>query len=42
MVNPDASRFFVERASGEHAPHGSPDRGGSPGISGRQRAEPDA
>ena len=42
MVNPDASRSFVGRASGEHVPHGSPDRGGSPGSSGWRHAEPDA
>jgi len=36
-VNPDASRSFG-RASGGHAPHGSPDRGGLPGSAARRRA----
>ena len=35
--NPDASRSFG-RASGGHAPHGSPDRGGLPDSAARRRA----
>lgn len=39
--NPDASRSFAGPASDRSAPHGSPDRGGSPGSAGWQRAGPD-
>ena len=40
--NPDASRCFVGRDSDRPAPHGSPDRGGSPGSAARPRAGPRA
>lgn len=36
--NPDASRSFVGRDSDRPAPHGSPDRGGSPDSAGWPRA----
>jgi hypothetical protein len=39
--NPDASRSFAGRASDRYAPHGSCDRGGSPGSAGWRRAGPD-